>query len=63
MSNSDLLAALDSAENGKRILQILMELDANAGFDPPYADSSPRVSYQDAISSDAVDFKSNPTDF
>ena len=59
MSNSDLLAALESAENGNDILQIL---NANVG-NPPYADSSSGVSFQDYISSYAVDLKGNLTEF
>ena len=50
---------LKVANNGNEMLQILDGIVGN----PPYADSSSAVSFQEAISSYAVDFKGNPTDF
>ena len=50
---------LKVGKTGNDLLQIL---DAIVG-NPPYADSSSDVSFQEAISSYAVDFKGNPTDF
>ena len=50
---------LKVGNTGNDLLQIL---DAIVG-NPPYADSSSDVNFQEAISSYAVDFKGNPTDF
>ena len=59
MSKEVMIGMLKVANNGNEMLQILDGIVGN----PPYADSSSAVSFQEAISSYAVDFKGNPTDF
>ena len=59
MSKEVMIGMLKVANNGDEMLQILDGIVGN----PPYADSSSAVSFQDAISSYAVDFKGNLTDF
>ena len=59
MSKEVMIGMLKVGKTGNDLLQIL---DAIVG-NPPYADSSSDVSFQEAISSYAVDFKGNPTDF
>ena len=59
MSKEVMIGMLKVANNGNDLLQIL---DAIVG-NPPYADSSSDVNFQEVISSYAVDFSGNPVNF
>ena len=59
MSKEVMIGMLKVGNTGNDLLQIL---DAIVG-NPPYADSSSDVNFQEVVSTYAVDFKGNPVNF